>query len=225
MLVNSVKPSIFGPIIFLIVGVLSIALFEISLTPSIQAQGQSGQFTADLSGQNEIPPTASNGTGTAEVLFNNDISHASYFVNITGITEITGAHIHNGSIGVNGDVIVPLSGQKIAQDIKNPTIWFKGEIKKDDLQGSLKGKGISDLVTLINNGSAYVNIHTKDNPNGAIRDQLVPGQVDKTHFSQSVGIQQVGNQTVSNMPMANQTVSNMPMANQTVSNMPMANQN
>lgn len=199
------KASTFVSIIFLTAVVLSIALFEISLLPSIQAQQQSGEFTADLSGQNEVPPTESNGTGTAEVLFNNDSSQASYFVNITGIEEITGAHIHNGSIGVNGDVVVPLSGQKSAQDKENPVIWFSGDIKKDDLQGSLQGKEISDLATLINNGSAYVNIHTKDNPDGAIRDQLVAGEVDMTHFSKSNGIQQNGNQTVGNQTVGNQT--------------------
>lgn len=199
------KASTFVSIIFLTAVVLSIALFEISLLPSIQAQQQSGEFTADLSGQNEVPPTESNGTGTAEVLFNNDSSQASYFVNITGIEEITGAHIHNGSIGVNGDVVVPLSGQKSAQDKENPVIWFSGDIKKDDLQGSLQGKEISDLATLINNGSAYVNIHTKDNPDGAIRDQLVAGEVDMTHFSKSSGIQQDGNQTVGNQTVGNQT--------------------
>ena len=207
------KPRTFTSMIFLTAVVLSIALFEISLTPSIQAQQQSGEFTADLSGQNEVPPTASNGTGTAEVLFNNDSLQASYFVNITGIEEITGAHIHNGSIGVNGDVVVPLSAQKSAQDKENPTIWFSGDIKKGDLQGSLQGKEISDLATLINNGSAYVNIHTKDNPDGAIRDQLVAGEVDMTHFSQSSGIQQDGNQTIGNQPNANQTIGNQPNYN------------
>jgi hypothetical protein len=206
--VNLMKASTFASIIFLTAVLLSIALFEISLSPSIQAQQQSGEFTADLSGQNEVPPTASNGTGTAEVLFNNDSSQASYFVNITGIEEITGAHIHNGSIGVNGDVVVPLSAQKSAQDKENPVIWFSGDIKKDDLQGSLQGKEISDLATLINNGSAYVNIHTKDNPDGAIRDQLVAGEVDITHFSQSNGIQQDENQTVGNQTVGNQTVGN-----------------
>jgi len=199
------KGSTSGSTILLTTIIFSIALFEISLFQSVHAQQDSGQFTADLSGQNEVPPTTSNGTGTAEILYNNDSSQASYFVNITGLNEIMGAHIHNGSIGVNGEVIVPLSGQKSAPDKENPTIWFSGKIKKDDLQGSLQGKEISDLANLINNGSAYVNIHTKDNPDGAIRDQLVPGQVDMTHFNQSNGIQHDGNQSNGNQSNGNQS--------------------
>jgi hypothetical protein len=162
---------------------------------SIQAQEQGGEgFTADLSGQDEVPPTESNATGTAEILFNNDSSQASYFVNTTGFEEITGAHIHNGSEGVNGDIVVPLSQEKSAENQDNPAIWFSGEINNNDLQGPLEGKEISDLASLINNGSAYVNIHTQDNPDGAIRGQLAAGEVEMDHFSQSNGNGGNGNQ-------------------------------
>lgn len=172
--------------IYLTAIVLSVALSTIFLSPSIQAQEQGGsQFTADLTGENEVPPVNSNGTGTAEILFNNDSSQASYFVNTTGLEEITGAHIHNGSLGVNGDVVVPLSQNKSAEDKENPVIWFSGDIGKDNLQGTLEGKEISDLASLISNGSAYVNIHTRDNPDGAIRDQLVAGEVNMNHFNQT----------------------------------------
>ena len=44
-----------------------------------------------------------------------------------------------------------------------------GGATSDDLQGRLKGKSLSDLHELIVNGSIYVNIHTKDFPNGEIR--------------------------------------------------------
>jgi hypothetical protein len=36
----------------------------------------------------------------------------------------------------------------------------------------LKDKQISDLVKLINDGQAYVNVHTEANPMGEIRGQL-----------------------------------------------------
>jgi CHRD domain len=49
---------------------------------------------------------------------------------------------------------------------------FSGNITKGGLLGPLKGKEISDLVTLMSNGSAYVNIHTDKYPKGAIRGQI-----------------------------------------------------
>jgi hypothetical protein len=181
--------------IYLIAVTVSLALFAISLSPSIQAQEQGGEgFTADLSGQNEVPPTESNATGTAEILFNNDSSQASYSVNTTGFDKITGGHIHDGSEGVNGDIVVGLSKEKSATNEDNATISFSGDIKNDDLQGPLEGKEISDLASLINNGSAYVNIHTEDNPNGAIRGQLEAGEVQMDPFSQSDGNEDNGNE-------------------------------
>ena len=178
----------------MLAAIISIGTVSMTLN-SIQAQEQGGEgFTADLSGQDEVPPTESNATGTAEILFNNDSSQASYFVNTTGFEEITAAHIHNGSEGVNGDIVVPLSQEKSAENQDNPAIWFSGEINNDDLQGPLEGKEISDLASLINNGSAHVNIHTQDNPNGAIRGQLAAGEVEMDHFSQPDGNEDNGNQ-------------------------------
>ena len=47
-----------------------------------------------------------------------------------------------------------------------------GYITSSDLVGPLKGKQISDLVKLINDGEAYVNVHTETNPKGEIRGQI-----------------------------------------------------
>jgi CHRD domain-containing protein len=46
-------------------------------------------------------------------------------MNLTGLNEITGAHIHNGSAGQNGDIVVILSGQRSAENGNNSTISFK----------------------------------------------------------------------------------------------------
>jgi hypothetical protein len=44
------------------------------------------------------------------------------------------------------------------------------------LEGPMAGKTLEgDLVKAIQNGEAYVNVHTVQNPNGAIRGQITPG--------------------------------------------------
>ena len=43
-----------------------------------------------------------------------------------------------------------------------------GGVTKNNLQGELKGKPLSDFYNLMVNGSLYVVIHTKDFPNGEI---------------------------------------------------------
>ena len=70
------------------------------------------------------------------------------------------AHIHQGKAEENG------------QPITSPLSIGKGKITSTDLQGPLAGKQISDLVNIIKNGRAYVNVHTDQNQNGEIRGQI-----------------------------------------------------
>ena len=50
-----------------------------------------------------------------------------------------------------------------------------GGVSKDDLQGLMKGKSISDLRDLMVNGSIYITIDTRDFPNGEIRGNTFVG--------------------------------------------------
>ena len=136
-----------------------------------RVQGQQGvqSFTATLSGS----ANKSNSTGTAKFLVNDNNSQISYWINVTGIKKINQVHVHNGTTGQNGDIVVSLlSNLKSAKgNATPPKIGFNGNITKSDLRGPMQGKKISDLITLMGNGSAYVNIHTDKFPKGAIRGQ------------------------------------------------------
>lgn len=164
-------------VIAVLAAILSVSTVSIVLN-SAKVQAQQGQsFSAALSGRDEVPPTKSNSTGTVKFQVNENGSKLSYWVNITGIKKISQAHIHNGTSGQNGDVVATLSKSKSAKGNDTPpTIGFSGNITKDNLQGLLKGKEIADLVSLMNNGSAYVNAHTDKYPKGAIRGQISSGE-------------------------------------------------
>jgi hypothetical protein len=158
-------------IIVLFASVLSVGSVSILLNTARAQEGQS--FSATLSGKDEVPPTESNSTGTAKFQVNENNSQVSYWVNITGIKKVNQAHIHNGTSGENGDIVATLSKGKSAKgDDRPPQIGFSGNITKDDLQGPLKGKEISDLVSLMSNGGSYANVHTDKYPKGAIRGQI-----------------------------------------------------
>ena len=137
-----------------------------------RVQGQQGvqSFSAALSGS----ANKSNLTGIAKFLVNNNNSQISYWINVTGIKKINQAHVHNGTTGQDGDIVVSLlSNSKSAKgNATPPKIGFNGNITKGDLRGPMQGKDISDLITLMGNGSAYVNIHTDKYPKGAIRGQI-----------------------------------------------------
>ena len=160
-------------IIAILAAILSIAAISLSFG-SIEAQ-EGETFSASLSGNDEVPPTQSTATGLAKFQTDENGTQVSYWLNITGLSEITGAHIHNGSAGQNGDVVVTLSGPESAQNAQNPVISLKGNITNDKLQGPLAGKELSELVSLMSDGIVYVNVHTGEFQNGAVRGQIASG--------------------------------------------------
>jgi hypothetical protein len=161
------------PIIAILAAILSIAAISMSLS-SVQAQ-EGETFSASLSGKDEVPPTQSTATGLARFQTDENGTQVSYWVNITGLSEITGAHIHNGSAGQNGDVVVTLSGPASAENAQNPVISLKGNITNDKLQGPLASKELSQFVSLMSDGTVYVNVHTGEFQNGEIRGQIASG--------------------------------------------------
>jgi hypothetical protein len=171
-------------IIAVLAAVLSVSTFSIVLN-SAKVQAQEGQnFSASLSGKDEVPPTESNSTGTAKFQVDENSSQVSYWVNVTGIKKINQAHIHNGTEGLNGDIVVTLTKTKSAKGNDSPpNIGFSGNITKDDLQGPLKDKELTDLVSLMSDGNAYVNVHTDKYPDGAIRGQISSGEASTVGMS------------------------------------------
>jgi hypothetical protein len=138
-----------------------------------QIQAQEGNIIITfLSGKEEVPPTKSDANAWAKFQSVNNGSQIAYWVSISGLNKITGAHLHDGIKGQNGDIVAVLSGNKSADAGGNATISLTGNITKDDLQGPLKGKEISDLVSRMKNSSIYVNVHTDEYKDGVIRGQI-----------------------------------------------------
>jgi hypothetical protein len=156
-------------ILLLLTFALSVGSMSILLSTT-KAQEGAQTFTATLEGS----ANKSNSTGTAKFQVNENNSKISYWLNVTGIKKINEAHIHNGTSGQSGDILVSLlSKSKSAKGgTSPPEIGFSGNITKGELRGPLQGKDIADLVSLMSNGSAYVNVHTDKYPKGAIRGQI-----------------------------------------------------
>ncbi|MBA3750043.1 MAG: CHRD domain-containing protein [Nitrosopumilus sp.] len=145
-------------------GIVGIA--SIDLTQDAFAKHE---LNGTLSGQEEVPPTDSQATGAAEfipVVPNNET--IDFSVNVTGIEGVTAGHIHSGIQGENGPVVVTLFQFDPAQN----EVSENGTITANNLEGPMKGKTISDLISSLKNSSTYVNIHTEQNPDGEIRGQI-----------------------------------------------------
>lgn len=115
-------------------------------------------FFPILTGSEEVPdPGDPNGDGVAQI----DIDAANGSVcatwDLVGIDAATAAHIHAGTAGVAGAVVVTL-----------PTP------EADGTGGDcVSGQDVGVLQAIVDNPAAYyVNVHTDAFPNGAIRGQL-----------------------------------------------------
>ena len=138
------------------------------------AQQQQQQFTAKLSGKNEVPPVITPATGIATFTVSPDGTSLHYVLSVSDITGVMGAHLHAGPSTQNGPAIAGLFNPSMAG---HPTGKVHGSlsvgtIRASNLTGPLAGKELSDLILLIKTGNTYVNVHTTQNRGGEIRGQL-----------------------------------------------------
>jgi hypothetical protein len=155
------RPKILAVVSALVFAILSSLVVA---QQSVYAQQQSPQtFTAKLTGKDEVPSVNTQATGMAQFQLSSDGKDMNYDLSATNLNGFMMAHIHQGKAGENG------------QPLTAPLSIGKGKITSSDLQGPLAGKQISDLVDIVNNGQAYVNVHTDKNQNGEIRGQITSG--------------------------------------------------
>jgi len=151
------------------IGILSILTIGTTpLTLQVAAQESEQKFIAELSGKEEVPPNESPSSGFAWVKIAND--EIRYEVNVTDMDKVNAAHIHLAEAGKNGPVVLTLFMGGPTEQV-NGTIG-EANVTASNLEGPMKGKDVTDLVTAMKDGTTYVNVHTTDFPNGEIRGQL-----------------------------------------------------
>ena len=161
------KTKTIGLIAFGILSILTIGATP--LLSQLNAQEAEQKFSAKLSGKDEVPSNESPSTGFAWVKVVGD--KISYEVNVTDMDKVNAAHIHLGEPGKNGPVVLTLFKGGPTEQV-NGTVG-EANVTASNFEGPMKGKQVSDLVTAINNGTTYVNVHTTDFPDGEIRGELM----------------------------------------------------
>ena len=113
-------------------------------------------LTGQLTSAQEVPPTASAGTGMAEATLNKDTNELTWKVTFTGLTGPASAgHFHGpAAAGSNAGVVIPFSGT---------TSPLEGK-------ATLTSAQAADLLA----GKWYANVHTAANKGGEIRGQMTP---------------------------------------------------
>jgi hypothetical protein len=121
-------------------------------------------FTTTLSGAEEVDPVTGalgagdpDGSGLATLTVNPGQKEVCYELSVEDIMlPAIGAHIHLGDAGTNGPVVVPLIPPD-ASGVSSGCAEVSGELA---------------LAIILDPEGYYVNVHTSDFPNGAIRGQL-----------------------------------------------------
>src|SRR3954471_18317569 len=156
----------------------------------MSATTQSKHFDAKMTGKNEVPPKDTKATGTATFnLVGTD--SITYTVHVKDMQMVTAAHIHQGKAGENGPVVAVLYTTTTPSAMTNGVL-AQGTITATNLEGPLAGKQIQDLISMINSGGAYANVHTTANPMGEIR-----GQIESKTGMSATGGQNTANQGIS----------------------------
>jgi len=141
------------------------------------------QFKAKLKGDNEVPGVTTDAQGKVSLKVKE--SNIKYKLNITGLADVTMAHIHQGKSGENGQPVVDLLANGNKQKTSNG-LFINGSITDSSLIGPLKGMTISELISSMKDGNNYVNVHTQAYPDGEIRGQIkLSGQQNATSGTQN----------------------------------------
>lgn len=112
--------------------------------------------------------TNSNGSGSVTLDYSptaDDFTYTLSWTNLTG--DATMAHIHLGAPGVSGPIIVPFFMTPMPG-----TDTIMGTLTEADVTGMGGISTIAQVEMAIENGDAYVNVHTAQYPAGEVRGQL-----------------------------------------------------
>ena len=141
------------------------------LGSAAQAQAQNITCTAALSGGNEVPGIANGAGGNATVTMNVAAGTIAYVVNVFNMpTGTTASHIHAGSPGVGGPVVINFV---ITPNISNDYAITGTATVADLVARPAQGiNSMEDVAQMLAASQAYVNVHSTANPGGEIRGQL-----------------------------------------------------
>ena len=141
--------------------------------------GPATSFSADLSGDEEVPAVTTDATGSAELTLSGN--QLTYTIEVENLQNAAVAHIHIAPAGQNGPVRLNLCGTGAPQ----PACTSGTGVLAAGTNGTTVGTPaitFDSLLSAMRTGGAYVNVHTNAtgctpgeqgcNPAGEIRGQV-----------------------------------------------------
>ena len=145
------------------IGIWAIAALAASVLIAPAAYSQTERFSASLSGENEVPPINSAGSGAFQMEIGDTITFSLTFSGLS--SPLTFAHVHFAPTKVSGGVMIFLcggGGQPACPAATSGTIT--GTITAANVTGpGNQGIAAGDLdsaLEAVRDGLGYVNMHT-----------------------------------------------------------------
>ena len=158
---------------------------------SAQMSGSPSFSTGEMTGENQPKNVETNADGVA--MFTQAGENVRYVLLVSKLEDVTEAHIHMGRKGQSGAVVVWLypspkatDGQQFSGEFNG--VLASGTFDSSDLVGPLKDEPLTQLSSIIQTGEAYVNVHTKQYPEGEIRGQISPVSNAEAKFKENLDV-------------------------------------
>lgn len=152
--------------------------------PAFAAVASAGlsSFTFPLSGDQEVPPVATDASGTATLVYDSDNKTFDLDVVVSGIElgdllnvgpNSTPIHLHNAPAGSNGGIVIDVGFfADFVQDGDDIRLTLD-DAPFGGMQGAIDTDPQANEAALFAQ-ELYLNIHTSDFGAGEIRGQVVP---------------------------------------------------
>lgn len=151
--------------------------------PAAGQQGSRNNFSASLTGYQEVPSVNTVATGTFEARL--DGNTVNYTLVYSGLqAPVQQAHIHFAQRSVNGSIIVWLCGTASlpgpagtqtcpgTSGTVNGTFTSSNVLTGATATQQFNAGDFASLIDAMDAGIAYVNVHTAASPGGEIRGQI-----------------------------------------------------
>ncbi|KMT64280.1 hypothetical protein XM47_15375 [Catenovulum maritimum] len=113
-------------------------------------------YKIELTGQQEVPMVETDSVAYATIEYDANLMKFRAWLDVSSVDGYTAAHIHQGHIGMNGDVAFAFAPSS------DPDIYKIEETMLD-----------TNAVEAMFDGAWYVNLHTSEHPMGELRGQIL----------------------------------------------------
>jgi len=135
-------------------------LFLLAVASASETEASAVSFSVKLTGTDQVPPVQSAGVGTADLTYDPANRKVIWSITTSGLSgPVTMAHFHGPApAGKNAAVTLWLTRQGLPN------------------AGPIRGGATltSEQAEQFAAGLWYINVHTKEHPDGEIRGQVVP---------------------------------------------------